>query len=436
MIALGFILILILNALVLLAREQHRRPQLRGRQLRLGAPGRARRRRGERRARGDLRHQRRRHLHPAGDPADRQAPGRRDAEPTCRESSTSRSTASPSRCCSERCATARAPNMARWLTEHSHRLVEWETDLSSQTGASQAGILLGSNENIPAFRWVEKEKGTLMACSAPDDCAELERRHATGIGLLVERRLQPRQPALGRGRGGHPHRQPDRGGEEGESGLPRLLRQRLQRHASARAVRLGGHPGVHGRAAPEAPRRAAARAPRRHLPVPARRDVRDRARPDRVRRADRHDARPPCRVRDVLELRRGGAPLRASSAPTRSRRCASSTSSSHASTGRAATPRVRTSLVVLSDHGQTQGATFKQRNGYGLDDLVERSLEATQRAGGRGRRRAERDGRERDRRGDRQAEAEAEERRVRAGGGRPRLGQPRARSTSWTRGAA
>src|SRR4029434_5113382 len=32
-------------------------------------------------------------------------------------------------------------------------------------------------------------------------------------------------------------------------------------------------------------------------------------------------------------------------------------------------------IVVLSDHGQTQGATFKQRNGYGLDDLVQRSLE-------------------------------------------------------------
>ena len=31
-------------------------------------------------------------------------------------------------------------------------------------------------------------------------------------------------------------------------------------------------------------------------------------------------------------------------------------------------------IVVLSDHGQTQGATFKQRNGYGLDDLVERNL--------------------------------------------------------------
>ena len=32
-------------------------------------------------------------------------------------------------------------------------------------------------------------------------------------------------------------------------------------------------------------------------------------------------------------------------------------------------------IVVLSDHGQTQGATFKQRNGYGLDDLVRRSVE-------------------------------------------------------------
>jgi hypothetical protein len=31
-------------------------------------------------------------------------------------------------------------------------------------------------------------------------------------------------------------------------------------------------------------------------------------------------------------------------------------------------------IVVLSDHGQTQGATFKQRNGYGLDELVRRSL--------------------------------------------------------------
>ena len=57
--------------------------------------------------------------------------------------------------------------MARWLEDGTHRLAEWEPDLSSQTGASQAGILLGSNEDIVAFRWVEKERQALVACSSP-----------------------------------------------------------------------------------------------------------------------------------------------------------------------------------------------------------------------------------------------------------------------------
>jgi len=78
------------------------------------------------------------------------------------------------------------PVMARWLADGGHDLLEWEPDLSSQTGASQAGILLGSNEDIPAFRWVEKETGRVMTCSAPADCAEIERRHATGVGLLID----------------------------------------------------------------------------------------------------------------------------------------------------------------------------------------------------------------------------------------------------------
>jgi len=58
-----------------------------------------------------------------------------------------------------------APEMARWVAEDGYRLIEWETDLSSQTGASQAGILLGSNRDIAAFRWVEKESGRILACS-------------------------------------------------------------------------------------------------------------------------------------------------------------------------------------------------------------------------------------------------------------------------------
>ena len=60
---------------------------------------------------------------------------------------------------------------------------------------------------------------------------------------------ESRQPALGRGGPPHPHRQPDRGGEGREPGLPRVPRERLQRDARARAAHVGGDPGV-GRCAP------------------------------------------------------------------------------------------------------------------------------------------------------------------------------------------
>ena len=203
-----------------------------------------------------------------------------------------------------------APNMARWLTEDTHRLAEWETDLSSQTGASQAGILLGSNEDISAFRWVEKETATMMTCSAPPDCAEIERRLRDRHRPARRRRRQPREPALGRGGRRDPHRQPDGGGEEVQSGLSRVSRQRRQRHAHARPLRVGGHPRVVGRSAGDPPGRATARPPRRHLPADERSALRLRARPDRLWRPHRHDARAACRLRDVLELRRGGAPLR------------------------------------------------------------------------------------------------------------------------------
>jgi uncharacterized membrane protein YvlD (DUF360 family) len=78
------------------------------------------------------------------------------------------------------------PAMARWLEAGSHRLVEWETDLSSQTGASQAGILLGDNDDIPAFRWVDKAERRVVSCSDPGDCAAIERARSRGTGLLAD----------------------------------------------------------------------------------------------------------------------------------------------------------------------------------------------------------------------------------------------------------
>ena len=78
-----------------------------------------------------------------------------------------------------------APTIARWLEQGSHRVVGWECDLSSQTGASQAGLLLGSNWDMPAFRWYEKESGRTLVSNHPPDAAEIERRHSTGGGLLA-----------------------------------------------------------------------------------------------------------------------------------------------------------------------------------------------------------------------------------------------------------
>jgi uncharacterized membrane protein YvlD (DUF360 family) len=77
-----------------------------------------------------------------------------------------------------------APNLAAWLRSDSHRLRKWETDWSSQTGACQAGLLHGDNDDMPAFRWWEKERGAAIVTNHPRDAEELERRHSDGRGLL------------------------------------------------------------------------------------------------------------------------------------------------------------------------------------------------------------------------------------------------------------
>lgn len=77
------------------------------------------------------------------------------------------------------------PTLSKWLSDGSHKLARWETDLSSQTSSSQAGILHGNNNNIPAFRWVEKEKDNRLISSNGRDNSELiERRISNGKGLL------------------------------------------------------------------------------------------------------------------------------------------------------------------------------------------------------------------------------------------------------------
>jgi uncharacterized membrane protein YvlD (DUF360 family) len=269
-----------------------------------------------------------------------------------------------------------APNMARWLAEDTHRLTEWETDLSSQTGASQAGILLGSNDDISAFRWVEKETATVMTCSAPPDCAEIERRHATGNGLLVDG---------GSSRGNLLSGEADEviltvSRIEAEKranpgyraffangfnvtralvlfGWEVLLEWTSALRAKRRDVRPRGH---RGGLYPFM--RAAMCVVVRDLIVYGVLTDMMRGRPAMYATFSSYDEvahHSGLERSDTLEaLRKLDQQF---GRIERARRYA---------------PRPY-EIVVLSDHGQTQGATFKQRNGYGLDDLVERSLEAT-----------------------------------------------------------
>jgi uncharacterized membrane protein YvlD (DUF360 family) len=77
-----------------------------------------------------------------------------------------------------------APVLARWLHDDGYQLEPWETDWSSQTGACQAGLLHGTNEDMPAFRWWEKDTGRAIVTNHPRDAEEIERRCSDGRGLL------------------------------------------------------------------------------------------------------------------------------------------------------------------------------------------------------------------------------------------------------------
>jgi uncharacterized membrane protein YvlD (DUF360 family) len=277
-----------------------------------------------------------------------------------------------------------APTMGRWLAEGSHRIAEWETDLSSQTGASQAGILLGSNEDIPAFRWVDKGSNAVSACSAPADCLEIERRLASGRGLLKDGGASRGNLLSG----------------EAEHVLLTVSRIEAEKRANPgyRAFFANGFNVTRALVLftweVVLELTAALRA--------ARRDVQP--------RGHRGGLYPFMRaamcvvVRDLIvygvltDLMKGRPAIYATfssydevahhsgleRADTLEALRKLDQQFARIDAARRYAPRPY-EIVVLSDHGQTQGATFKQRNGYALEDLIERSLSSGQverRAGG------------------------------------------------------
>ncbi len=74
------------------------------------------------------------------------------------------------------------PTLAQMMREDGYMLSRVECGLPSETAACQAGILFGDNYDIPAFRWFDKAQRKRFV--SRNDAAQLNARYARGHGLL------------------------------------------------------------------------------------------------------------------------------------------------------------------------------------------------------------------------------------------------------------
>ncbi|NEB07160.1 phosphodiesterase, partial [Streptomyces sp. SID13726] len=79
----------------------------------------------------------------------------------------------------------RTPTLARWLGSGSHHLTTWWARVPATTPASTIGLLHGSTEHVPAFRWWSRALGRLVVTNRPADAAAVEARTSDGSGLLA-----------------------------------------------------------------------------------------------------------------------------------------------------------------------------------------------------------------------------------------------------------
>src|SRR5512137_1391455 len=74
------------------------------------------------------------------------------------------------------------PNLKKMMDEDGYALSRIDCGLPSQTSACQAGIMFGDNDDIPAFRWYDKDAQKLFVSGK--DAALIDGRYAKGQGLM------------------------------------------------------------------------------------------------------------------------------------------------------------------------------------------------------------------------------------------------------------
>jgi len=78
------------------------------------------------------------------------------------------------------------PTLRRWVDDGTHAVHEWTVQLPCTTPASQQAILHGTTDGIPAFRWYDRELGRVLVANRPADAAVIESRASNGAGLLAD----------------------------------------------------------------------------------------------------------------------------------------------------------------------------------------------------------------------------------------------------------
>jgi uncharacterized membrane protein YvlD (DUF360 family) len=78
------------------------------------------------------------------------------------------------------------PTMRRWLSSGEYTARDWTPQLPCTTPASQLGILHGTVDRVPAFRWYDRELGRVLVANRPADAKVIEDRASNGRGLLAD----------------------------------------------------------------------------------------------------------------------------------------------------------------------------------------------------------------------------------------------------------
>jgi uncharacterized membrane protein YvlD (DUF360 family) len=78
------------------------------------------------------------------------------------------------------------PTIREWLLSERYVLREWTPQFPCTTPASQLGILHGTIDAVPAFRWYDRELGRVLVANRPADARIIEGRASDGRGLLAD----------------------------------------------------------------------------------------------------------------------------------------------------------------------------------------------------------------------------------------------------------